>query len=510
VRLAQGAASSETYRPWRLAVLIAAACAAVANAAAQPTDADVLERLERLERNQANFERELAARDARIRELETQIGALSATPSATQSAQPAADALPEARDVAPAVAGVAPATEEHGRFQPGGAGFKLADTRFGDVNFSAWAYTRFLNQTSLDETYTDSFGRTRTLDLRNDLQLNKVNLYFKGWLFDPRFRYLLYTWTANTSQGDNAQVVVAGSLSYRVSDKVDVGFGIGGLPGTRSLRGTFPYWNKVDTRPMADEFFRPSYTTGVWASGELGADLHYKVMVGNNLSQLGVNAAQLDDQFNTVSAGLWWMPGTGEFGPAGGYGDFEYHENAATTFGWQFTRSREDRQSQPDTEGIENSQIRLSDGTVIFQPDAFATGGRINRATYLMSSLDAGWKYRGLAVEGEYYFRRVDDFEAEGLIPVEELHDHGYQLQASMMVVPRKLQTYLALSKVFGEYGDPRDLAVGVNWFPLRERLLRVNAELLYLKNSPVGYSSVPFVVGGNGTMFYANLEMLF
>jgi hypothetical protein len=113
-------------------------------------------------------------------------------------------------------------------------------------------------------------------------------------------------------------------------------------------------------------------------------------------------------------------------------------------------------------------------------------------------------------VEGEYYFRRVDDFEAEGLIPVEELHDHGYQLQASMMVVPRKLQTYLALSKVFGEYGDPRDLAVGVNWFPLRERLLRVNAEILYLKNSPVGYSSVPFVVGGNGTMFYANLEMLF
>ena len=73
-----------------------------------------------------------------------------------------------------------------GDFTAGGAGFRIADTDFGTPNFSAWAYVRYLNQKSLEETYTDSFGRTKTLDLRNDLQLNKVNLYFKGWIYDPQ------------------------------------------------------------------------------------------------------------------------------------------------------------------------------------------------------------------------------------------------------------------------------------------------------------------------------------
>ncbi len=329
-------------------------------------------------------------------------------------------------------------------------------------------------------------------------------------MYDPKLTYLLYTWTANTSQGDSAQVVVAGNLGYNFGEELSLGVGIGALPGTRSLRGNFPYWNKVDTRPMADEFFRPSYTTGLWASGDLARGLKYKVMAGNNLSQLGVSAAELDDSFNTYSGSIWWMPTTGEFGPAGGYGDFEHHDDLATLFGFQVTRSREDRQSQPGTEDIQNSQIRLSDGTVIFQPDAFATGGRINKATYLMSSIDAGFKYKGYALEGEYYFRWVDDFKTEGDIPEDDLFDHGFQLQASMMMVPRTVQAYLAGSYIFGEYGDPWDLALGVNWYPLQQRLFRLNTEVLYLKDSPVGYSSVPFTVGGDGPVFYSSLELTF
>ena len=63
---------------------------------------------------------------------------------------------------------------------------------------------------------------------------------------------------------------------------------------------------------------------------------------------------------------------------------------------------------------------------------------------------------------------------------------------------------------VFGEYGDPWDAAVGLNWYPTKDQLFRINAELLYLKDSPVGYSSVPFVVGGNGAVFHTNVELVF
>ncbi len=462
----------------------------------------VLERLEALERQQAALRTELAERDRRINELEAEVEALTGDGEIEEVEQ-----LAGAREVPV----VEPQDDDagFGVFQPGGAGFKLADTEYGDVNFSAWTYARYLNQQGLDDTYTDAFGRTREIDKRNDFQLNKISMYFKGWIYDPRLRYNLFTWTANTAQGEPAQVVVAGSLSYRFSEALDTGVGVAGLPGTRTLRGTFPYWNKVDHRTVADEFFRPGYTTGIWATGRLRDQLHYKVMLGNNLSQLGVNAAQLDDDLNTVSGSLWWTP-QGYYGPAGGYGDFEYHEELATTFGIQATRSEEDRQNQPGTEDIENSQIRLSDGTIIFQPDAFGTDGRIDEVTYTMASLDAGVKYRGWSLEGEYYWRWVDDFKVRGTVPVDDLFDHGFQLQASAMLSPKRLQAYVAGSKVFGEYGDPWDLSIGANWFPFGERLLRLNTELLYLDDSPVGNSSLPYSVGGNGLVFHTNLELMF
>jgi hypothetical protein len=397
-----------------------------------------------------------------------------------------------------------------GEFRAGGAGFRLADTEFGTMNFSAWAYARYMNQRSLDETYTDSFGRTKTLDLRNDIQLNKVNLYFKGWVYDPKFSYLFFAWTQNAQMGDSAQVVIGGGLDYSFSQQLNIGAGVTQNPGTRSLRGTFPYWHRVDTRLIADEFHRPSYTTGLYVYGNIGETLQYKAVLGNNLSQLGVNAVQLDGHLNTISTSLSWSPQGGDFGPRTGWGDFEYHEELVTNFGFGFTRSREDRQSQPAENGIENSQIRLSDGTVIFAEDAFGTGGRINRATYQMVSLDASLKVRGFDLSGGYYVRFVDDLETEGVIPVEKLHDWGWQIQVSKMVVPRKLQVYLGYSKINGEYGEPYDHAVGINWFPFEQRLLRLNTELLYLKNSPVGYPSVPMLVGGNGTVFTTSFEMVF
>ncbi len=509
----------------RLLVLSVIAALPFSAAAAEPASSvaeEVLARLEALEARQHELERELAERDARIRELESHRSAEEPPTDDQQRVAPVGRSADGAGQE-PALVGAehvtgprtappvdtTPGQDSYGLFQPGGQGFKVADTPHGDLNFSAWAYVRYLNQQGLDDTFVDAFGREREINQRNDFQLNKINLYFKGWLFDPSFRYNFYLWTSNANQGEPASVVVAGNMSYRVSRALDIGVGIGGLPGTRTLRGTFPFWNKVDHRTIADEFFRPSYTSGIWASGALENNLNYRVMVGNNLSQVGIGANQLDDGINTFSGALWWTP-QGDFGPAGGFGDFEFHETPATSFGIAFTHSREDRQSQPGTESVENAQIRLSDGTLLFQPGAFGTDGRVNRATYMMAALDAGWKYRGWSVEGEYYWRWVDRFATTGDVPVDELFDHGFQLQVGTMLRPKTLQAYVAGSKIFGEYGDPWDLSAGLNWYPNQRRLFRVNGELLYLNDSPVGYSSVPFVLGGNGLIFHTNLELMF
>ena len=460
----------------------------------------VLERLERLEQLQREQAAEIRARDERIAELEAKLGIAS---GATTEPAPA-EVIVESDELA---AESATEPEYFGEFYRGGRGFRVASSPVGDLNVSAWLYGRYLNQQGLDDTYTDAFGRTTELDLRHDLQLQKIMLYFKGWLFDPKLRYLTYIWTANTSQGLPAQVVLGGNLTYDFGEALTMGVGIGGLPSTRSVEGNSPNWLRVDNRTLADEFFRASFTTGIFANGKITDTLRYQAMVGNNLSQLGVDAGQLGDTLDTFSGALVWTP-TGPY--FNGFGDFEGGQTLRTRFGFDYTHSTEDRQSQPGQEDPENSLIRLSDGTPLFQPNAFDTGGRINEARYQMVSADAGAKLNGWSLEGEYFYRLVDDFRTEGFIPVDELRDHGFQVQASTMLVPSTWQLYLTGSRVFGEYGDPWDVSVGVNWFPYQSRQFRVNGEILYLNDSPVGNLSLPAIVGGNGTVFYANAELRF
>jgi hypothetical protein len=279
----------------------------------------------------------------------------------------------------------------------------------------------------------------------------------------------------------------------------------------RSTEGQFPYWLGIDDRLTADEFFRGSYTTGFWLKGELSTKLKYMAMLANNLSTLGVSASQLDNKLDTTSLMLQWLPTTGEFGLYGTFGDFDHHEKVATRLAGHFTHSTEDKQSQPGTDGIENSQIRLTDGSVIFTPDLFGPGITVEKVDYDMVSVDGGIKYKGLSLEAEYYWRWLGDFQGANVGGIADINDHGFQVQASAMAVPKTLQAYVSGSAIFGErYGDASELRAGVNWYPVKERGFRVNAEWLHLNDCPVGYTAVPYPVGGNGDVFHVNAELNF
>jgi hypothetical protein len=400
-----------------------------------------------------------------------------------------------------------------GDLQPDWGGFKIAESEFGSLSLSAYTYIRYLNQRALDDTSTDSFGRTRELDKRNDLQIQKVKIDTRGWLATPELLYNLWIWTSNPTMGQGAQVVVAGNLAYVFDPAFSLGMGINPLPTTRSIEGSWPRFHKVDSRTMADEYMRGSYTTGIWGRGTITEGLAYKVMLGNNLSQLGVDAVQLDGTFDTVCSALVWMPTTGEYGPYSGMGDVEFHERAATRIGVHYTHSTEDRQSQPNAEDPENTQIRLSDGTAIFDLNALAPNSQVLRARYQMFCADVGLKVRGFSFEAEYFVRWVTDFRVTGTIPLHRLFDQGFQVQTSYMV-SNTLQLYVSPSKIFGKFGDPWDVSVGANWYPILKegfrRNFRVNAEVVYMRDSPVGYSSIQYLVGGTGPVFNLNVEFFF
>src|SRR3954453_18582956 len=66
-------------------------------------------------------------------------------------------------------------------------GHRVAKSKFGELNIRPYTYFRYLNQLGLDDKYTDGFGKPQTVDRRQDIQLQKVSIYFTGWAFDPKF-----------------------------------------------------------------------------------------------------------------------------------------------------------------------------------------------------------------------------------------------------------------------------------------------------------------------------------
>jgi hypothetical protein len=488
---------------------------------------DTQQRLQRLEQSQQALQQQLQQNAAEIEALKKQASAQAAQP-----APPAQPAVSAAKNVPPGAAGPAAAEEaaalELATAEETGAGldnppqpvkppekwgnytdflgFKVANTDKGDMNIAIYTYVRYLNQKDLDPTYTDAFGNVKSVQQRQEVQILKVQIKFLGWLFDPRFRYFLYAWSSNATQGQGAQVVLAGNLSYALSDKFVVAGGITSLPGVRTTEGNFPFWLSVDNRLLADEFFRPSYTSGFWIKGDITPTLRYQAMIGNNLSTLGVSSAQLDNHFNTIATALVWEPTTGEFGR--GFGDFEDHQQVATRLGLHYTSSTEDKQSQPNSNAFENTQIRLSDGTVVFTPNIFGPGVEVDEVRYQMSTLDGGIKYKGWALEGEYYVRKLNDFQGPGTSVVPTMWDRGFQLQASKMIVPRTFQVYAAGSYVDGNYGKPWDVRLGVNWHPWHNRVFRWNTQVSYLYHSPVGYTSLTYNVGSTGFVFNTDFEL--
>lgn len=482
--------------------MVATAPAAPGPEASAAAMADIRREIEALKAESAAAKAAEAARSRRIDALSRQFGLVAGEPAPIEPA-PEVQTIPTQRAEAPAP-GV-----KWGGFEPG-RGLVLMRSDVGEVDLGLVSYLRYLNQQDLDKSHVDAFGRTKSVTPREDFQLAKVQITLRGWLFDPRFGYNAYAWTSQTAQGQGAQVVLAGNINWTFSDSLRVYLGIQSLPTTRSTNRTFPMWLRNDNRPIADEFFRGSYTQGIWADGRIAKGLEYRVMLANNLSALGVNAGQLDAKINSFSAALTWMPTTGEFGPGNGFGDFENHQQVATLLSAHYSRSTEDPQSQPNTESIENTQLRLSDGTLLFAADAFNTSGRIIQARYQMVALDAALKYRGFALEFEWYSRWLDNFEIEGIVPVTDLYDSGFQLQASAMIIPKTLMVYVSGSKIFGEYGNPYDIAVGLNYYPFKRRDMRVNLMGLYVNRSPVGYTAYPIPVGADGFTLVTDFSLAF
>jgi hypothetical protein len=390
-----------------------------------------------------------------------------------------------------------PAVESWGEFEPGD-GFLVGRSKAGELSISAYALVRFLDQLPAEQTYTDHLGNEHPVDTRLDVYPHRVMIFFKGWLGSPKFVYNIFLWTVNATDQKN----LFASFGYQFSRKFSLYAGINGLPGTRSVQGSHPYWLGHD-RVMADEFFRPYFGMGLWVQGEITPGLWYNAMVGNNNSSLGIKATQLDRK-PSEGASVWWMPTTNEFGPKGAYGDYEMHEKVATRFGVSTAYSPEERFTDSTTGSTGNTTLRLADSLNVFDKGSLAPGVTVQNVNYRIVSVDAGLKYRGFFIQTELYDRHLNGFKADGPLPVKEIEDKGFYVQAAFFPVPKKLEVYAATSQIYGDkdagFKNSSEYLVGANWYPFKTRNHRMNLQVIDVNHSPVNSTFGYYTGGQDGT----------
>jgi hypothetical protein len=355
---------------------------------------------------------------------------------------------------------------------------------------------RYLNTLSSDETFTDHLGVTRDVHTRNDITVNRAMFILGGYLFDPRARYSFTVWTSAGA----ASIIVASNIGWQFNKAITVTGGYTGVPGSRSLVNTFPFFTATD-RSMADNFFRPGFTQGVWANGEPVKGLSYLAFVGNGLNTLNISANKIDTHL-LLSASTWWEP-LGEFGEPGKsrnmYDDYFASKKVRIRIGTAFTRSREDRFSNLDQSSPENTSLYNSDGVLTFSTGAFAPGVTVDEATYRMWAADAGLKWNGLAINAQFFMRWLDDFSANGPLPLTSTLDHGGEVSASYFVKPKKTMVYGRGSWVRGEFGNSHEYGGGVKWFVLPTERLWFNAEVFKVNRAPYSGAFTPYTAGLKG-----------
>jgi hypothetical protein len=407
------------------------------------------------------------------------------------STQPADDT------VSPPAAAVPQASPEEDRYRDGILIWQTKDDSSipFQLRFTNITQFRYLNTLGVNDTFTDHLGNVRTVAKRNDLGVNRSMFTFSGYIFDKRLKYNLLTWTSATTN----QIVVAGNIAWQFNKAFTLTAGYWSVPGTRSLVFTFPYFTQPE-RSLADNFFRPGFTQGIWATGEPVKGLFYEAFLGNGLNTLTIPTSRIDTHL-VYSGSVWWE--NAPWGPEGKsrnmYDDYFHSRKPLLRFGTSFTRSREDRFSNLDQSNPENTSIHNSDGVLAFSTGAFAPGVTLEEATYAMWAIDGGVKWRGLAINGQYYFRWLNDFEADGPLPVSSTFDHGGELSASYFISPKKLMVYGRTSAIAGQFGNSYEYAGGVKWYFVPNQRVWLQGEIMRVEKSAYGSLITPYSGGMTG-----------
>jgi hypothetical protein len=355
-----------------------------------------------------------------------------------------------------------------------------------------------------ESTWTDSAGNQLPIANSNYFGIPRGRLIFSGNALVPKLSYLLnIDYNSVTSQPIGFR---AFWLSYQFSKGLELYVGQSKVPGSREwLESAFAPLQSAD-RTMATTFFRPSLSQGMWITGEPVDDLYYHAMVSNGFNTLNLQPEQLNNRF-AWSGSTWWEP-WGDFGR--GYSDLQHHETAAIRLGGSYTYALGSG-SQAASDAVENSPVRLSDGTIITAPGALAPDVTLTSYDISLAAIDLAWKYRGLGLSSEIYFQDLLGLQGTGPLPIASTSAFGGFVKGGVFLVPQETEVYARSSYVTGAYGSGYELGGGFNRFflPGKDSLF-FTFDVAWLESSPAGQNRTGFVAGQTGLLVRTQIVAAF
>lgn len=348
-------------------------------------------------------------------------------------------------------------------------------------------------------TWRDHAGVVRPVTDRNDFEIERGRLEFRGTFIDPGLQFFI-NMDSDTDDG-HAVILQDYWMNYRFSPAFDLYVGKAFVPGSREwLNGGFRM--RLADRSMATTFFRPDRTVGIWAMGEPLQGLYYRFMVGNGFSTADLRPEAIGTQF--VYSGSMWK----HFGDYGeGYSDLEFHFVPVAQVGHSFTFASDRGRGAGGAPLAELNFVRLSDGTRLSQVGALAPGVTVDHFDIYLYSVDAAFKFCGFSANAEYYFRWLQAIRGDGPLPLSKFFDHGFYAEVGYFLVPRRIEICGRMSQVFGPFGDGQEYAAGVNWFVNGTHNCRFTLDVTELNGCPAENSGVNLRAGDDGVLIRTQFQ---
>lgn len=371
-----------------------------------------------------------------------------------------------------------------------------------ELKINSWIQFRHHAFTRSVDSWTDNSGKERPVLNRNAFDIERARISFRGFAIDPRLTYFLQL----DGDTDGAHTVDFFDYwwSWKVSDDFSIQVGKRKVPASRQwLLGARR--TRLSDRPMADDFFRPDRTVGIFGLGKLGASCHYQLMVGNGYRTTNLPPSATDDRFTFAA--------TSYIEPAGKFGsqlvDFDCTCNPLWQLGHSFVYS-------PQTSNVlaipldESDFLRLADGTRLNQLSALAPGVTVSEFDLWFYGVDLAWKHRGWSADSEVFFRWIENLRGDGALPVDSIFQHGLYVEGGKFLIDRTFDVNFRYSYVNGDFGNGSEFAGGFNWYPLSKPSLKLTFDVTRLDRSPLQNRSADISVGDSGVLFRSQFQAEF